>query len=83
MSVDEHQVPAVTRAGDVMTEGIELIAGDLRMAQQMFDVLQMAAAVDGVEHVTITYRAQGGDTITVGYGEQAEPAIVRIEPVHE
>lgn len=59
---------------------IELIAADLKVAQAMFAVLDQAAAVEGVQVVTITYRGEAGDVVTVGYGEQAEPAIVGIQP---
>lgn len=60
--------------------GVELIVADLKMAMAMFAVLDQAAAVEGCEQVTITFSGHGGDTITIGYGEQAEPAILAIRP---
>ncbi len=62
---------------------MELIAADLRRASDMFAVLDNAAKVDGAAEVTLIYRAEGGERITVAYGESAEPAIVGIEEVPE
>lgn len=52
---------------------------DLDVAKAMFEVLEQAAKVESVFEVFITYRLEGGDLITVGYGEQAEPAILAVE----
>lgn len=64
-----------------MLDDIELIEGDLVRAHAMFKILEQAAAVDGVYDVKIVFKGDGDcDTITVGYGMSAEPAIVAIEP---
>lgn len=58
---------------------LELTSADLRMASEMFGILDLAAIVEFVESVTITFRGDGGDTITIGYGESGNPAILEIE----
>lgn len=63
-----------------MTEGIEVVKSDLKMIEAMFAVLEDAAAIENVNHVTITCRSDGGDTFLVGYGESAEPALLHITP---
>lgn len=66
------------------TERYELIADDLRIAQEMFKVLAQAAQVEGVESVEIRVTPAGpSDTIVIGYGEMAEPAILDVIPAAE
>lgn len=58
--------------------GLELIASDLDRIREMFALLEQAAGVSGVHEVTIRFIGEGGDRITVGYGESAEPAVIEI-----
>ena len=61
--------------------GIELIAADLRMAGEMFAILDLAAAIKGVGSVEIRFKGDGdADTIVIGYGECAEACITDIIP---
>ncbi len=62
---------------------MELLPADLDAAKEMLGVLNMAAAVKHVDDVTIRFRLHNGDWITVGYGLQAEPAVINIEQIPE
>ena len=56
----------------------ELLASDLRLILRMFDVLESAAAMEGVTDVRIVFRGDG-NKVMIGYGENAEPAVLAIE----
>ncbi len=60
--------------------GIELLPSDLDAAKAMLTVLENAASIEHVEEVKIMFRLDGGDWITVGYGAQAEAAVINIQP---
>lgn len=59
---------------------IELIAADLCMIKAMFEVLEKGARIENVTEIKISFKGEGGDQIVVGYGEQAEPAVLAIFP---
>ncbi len=58
---------------------IELIASDLLMIKTMFDVLESAAKITNVSDVRIVFKGDG-DTITIGFGQHGEPAVLCVEP---
>lgn len=60
---------------------IELIEADLKLAHEMFAVLDKAAGVEGCRWVQITCKCDGdADTLVIGYGESGEPAILDVIP---
>lgn len=60
---------------------MEITLTDLAMVKQMFQILSQAAEVKGVWEVKIIFKSEGGDAITIGYGEQGVPAILDIKNV--
>ncbi len=58
---------------------MELIASDLLLITTMFYMLESAAKINNVSDVRIVFKGDG-DTITIGFGEQAEPAVLCVEP---
>ncbi len=58
---------------------IELLPADLDAAKTMLDILNLAGGVENVIDVKITFRLDGGDWVTVGYGPMAEPAVIAVE----
>ena len=65
-----------------VTQNIELIGPDLRVIREMLGHLEkMVERVEGLGTVEITFTcSDGGDKITIGFGELAEPAVLHIEP---
>lgn len=59
---------------------MELTEADLNMICAMFGILVAGAAVEHVTAITITFHAEGGDVITIGYGETGDPAVLCVEP---
>lgn len=57
---------------------MELTKADLKMVIEMMDKLDLCAGVTGVHEVEIHFRGEGGDYITLGYGESGEPAILDV-----
>jgi hypothetical protein len=59
---------------------MELIESDLKMIKKMFKVLDEAAAVEEVFSVKIIFESEGGDSITIGYTMDGDPAVINIGP---
>lgn len=59
-------------------QGIELIAADLKLALAMFEILDSIATLPSLTEIEIMFRTEGGDAITVGYGESGNPAILAV-----
>lgn len=57
---------------------MELTKADLEMVLEVFQKLELIAAIDNVFSVEITISGEGGDHITIGYGEAGEPAILDV-----
>ena len=58
---------------------MELVEADLNVAKKIFKLIEQIIEIDGIFEIAISFRLEGGDLITIGYGEQAEPAIVSVE----
>lgn len=58
---------------------MEITETDLVMVGQMFKVLSQAAEVKGVWEVKIVFKSNGGDAVTIGFGDQGVPAILDIK----
>jgi len=60
-------------------DGIEITAADLDLIRRMLDLLDRIANEAGpVEPLTVTFQSVGGDTFTVGCGENGDPAVIAI-----
>lgn len=59
---------------------MELTRDDLKLAAKVFDLLDLIAALDGIETANVDFTA-GGQNFTVGYGEAGEAAITWAHPV--
>lgn len=58
---------------------MELIRADLLMILDIFNQLEILAAIDGVHDAEIRIKNECGDTIVVGYGENGDPAVLDVE----